>query len=319
MPTTLSDPARSEIRRLQQPRPRQGDGQPNRAIADYNEALRLDPKYAAPTTTAASPRRQGRLRSSPSPTTPRRSGSIRICRRLLQPRRRLKHKGDFDRAIADYTRGDPAQSERTPLPTITAASSIATRAIMTAIADFSESDPARSEIRRRLQQPRQSPSSTKATTTAPSPTTPRRSGSIRITPRLLQPRLSPARARATSTAPSPTSPRRSGSIRNPPILLQPRQRLAHKGDYDRAIADFNEAIRLDPKNFSPYNDRGALRLKRNDLDRGRFPPTSTRPFGCAPEPGALRRIAARSRRRRGMLDRASADLWRRARENNDGP
>src|ERR1700730_12190577 len=31
---------------------------------------------------------------------------------------------------------------------------------------------------------------------------------------------------------------------------------ANKKDYDRAIADYNEAIRLDPKYAEPHNNRG---------------------------------------------------------------
>jgi tetratricopeptide (TPR) repeat protein len=37
-----------------------------------------------------------------------------------------------------------------------------------------------------------------------------------------------------------------------------------KSDYDRAIADYTEAIRLDPKNANAYNNRGnAWDYKKN--------------------------------------------------------
>lgn len=38
-------------------------------------------------------------------------------------------------------------------------------------------------------------------------------------------------------------------------------------DYDRAIADFNKAIELDPKNFGAFNNRGTAFRAKNDNDR----------------------------------------------------
>lgn len=40
-----------------------------------------------------------------------------------------------------------------------------------------------------------------------------------------------------------------------------------KGDYDRAIADYNEAIRLDPKDKDAYNNRGIAYQNKGDNDR----------------------------------------------------
>jgi tetratricopeptide (TPR) repeat protein len=40
-----------------------------------------------------------------------------------------------------------------------------------------------------------------------------------------------------------------------------------KGEFDRAIADFDEAIRLDPKNSSPYNGRGLAWKQKREFDR----------------------------------------------------
>jgi tetratricopeptide (TPR) repeat protein len=40
-----------------------------------------------------------------------------------------------------------------------------------------------------------------------------------------------------------------------------------KGDLDRAIADLNEAIRLDPKLAMPFNNRGAAYNEQGDNDR----------------------------------------------------
>ena len=35
-----------------------------------------------------------------------------------------------------------------------------------------------------------------------------------------------------------------------------------KGDYDRAIQDFDKSIKLDPKNAKPLNNRGAAYLRK---------------------------------------------------------
>src|SRR5262245_57853015 len=60
------------------------------------------------------------------------------------------------------------------------------------------------------------------------------------------------------------------------IRLNPKLALAHnnrgnawrdKRDYDRAIADFTEAIRLDPKFALAYNNRGNTWRDKRDYDR----------------------------------------------------
>jgi tetratricopeptide (TPR) repeat protein len=40
-----------------------------------------------------------------------------------------------------------------------------------------------------------------------------------------------------------------------------------KGDLDRAIADYNEGIRLNPKDAAAYNNRGNVWRDKGDLDR----------------------------------------------------
>lgn len=41
----------------------------------------------------------------------------------------------------------------------------------------------------------------------------------------------------------------------------------HKGDYDRAIDDYSDAIRLDPNDKSPYVNRGIDYRRKHDYDR----------------------------------------------------
>jgi lipoprotein NlpI len=40
-----------------------------------------------------------------------------------------------------------------------------------------------------------------------------------------------------------------------------------KGDFDHAMADFNESMRVDPTYPSAYNNRGIVWYRRGDLDR----------------------------------------------------
>ena len=40
-----------------------------------------------------------------------------------------------------------------------------------------------------------------------------------------------------------------------------------KGDYDRAIADYNKALELDPKDATAYNNRGFTYDNKGDYDK----------------------------------------------------
>ncbi len=44
-----------------------------------------------------------------------------------------------------------------------------------------------------------------------------------------------------------------------------------KGDFDRAIANYSEAIRLDPKLAAAYNNRGNAYKNKGDFDRATSP------------------------------------------------
>ena len=83
-----------------------------------------------------------------------------------------------------------------------------------------------------------------------------------------QPRHRLAPQAATSTAPSPTSIRRSGSTRrtSPPTTTAP-WRWPTRRDFDRAIADYDQAIKLDPKYALAYLNRGLLWQAKKDHDR----------------------------------------------------
>ena len=161
----------------------------------------------------ASRTRPRAITTAPSPTTPRRSGSIPTSRRLRQSRHRVSAKGDFDRAIADFAEA------------------------------------------------------------------------IRLDPKLAAAYNSRAGAyapRATSTAPSPIAPRRSNSIPDLPSPTTTVARYFAKGDFDRAIADYTETIRLDPKYIDAYLFRGLANLTL--APRPRPSPTSAKQAGSIPNP-----------------------------------
>ena len=42
---------------------------------------------------------------------------------------------------------------------------------------------------------------------------------------------------------------------------------AKKDDLERAIADYTQAIAINPKNYNPYNNRGITYARKYDLDR----------------------------------------------------
>ena len=53
----------------------------------------------------------------------------------------------------------------------------------------------------------------------------------------------------------------------PRLSTTAASRIVAKGDHDRAIADYSEAIRLDPKHASAFNNRGIAYRAKGDHDR----------------------------------------------------
>ena len=97
------------------------------------------------------------------------------------------------------------------------------------------------------------------------PTTTRQSSSIRRTQSPLTTGAMLMRKKATPTGPSPTTTRRSGSIQVMPNAFTTGAMLMRaKGDTDRAIADYSEAIRLKPDYARAFCNRGIAKLKIND-------------------------------------------------------
>ena len=146
----------------------------------------------------------------------------------------------------------------------------------------------------------------KATTTAPSPTTTRRSGSIPNTPSPTTTGASRTTPRATTIAPSPTTTRRSGSIPNSPSPTSTgASRTTPRATYDRAIADYNEAIRLESEDADSLQQpghrvprQGRHRPRHRRLQRG--DQARSQRCLCLQQPGrhVLRQGRQRPRHRR---------------------
>jgi lipoprotein NlpI len=79
-----------------------------------------------------------------------------------------------------------------------------------------------------------------------------------------------------------------------------------KRDYDRAIADFDQAIRLDPKMSDAFRERGAAYMDEQDCDRAFA--DMNKAIELNPRDGAAFSNRSRCWRARGDLDRTQADL-----------
>ena len=288
------DPARS------QERPRlsinrgdawQAKGDIDKAIADYTEAIRLDPRHAQAYDTGATPGSTRGISTRPSPTSPRRSGSIPRTPSAYSNRGNAWYnKKEFDKAIADYTEAIRLDPEYAMAYNNRGRAWQQKGEFDKAIADYTEAirlDPKDAAAysnrgnawatkkdfdqgHRRLQRgdparPRDArayiteamPGTRRGSSTRPSPTTPRRSGSIPTTSRLNSRGYAWYAKHDYDKAIADYAEVIRLDPEQYPCVLVPRQCLVREGEYDKAIADYTEAIRLDPKNATAYNRRGS--------------------------------------------------------------
>ena len=145
----------------------------------------------------------------------------------------------------------------------------------------------------------------RAIRTRPWPITPKRFGWRRRMPRLTLPEPLFIKTAGTSTKPWPTTTKRFGSLRR---MSGVRVSYRDRGDFEKALADSNEAIRLNPNDASTYGSRAvtyramgqldkvladmneSMRLDPEELWGGRFSrPRSSRTWRFRPGPGRLQR------------------------------
>jgi tetratricopeptide (TPR) repeat protein len=108
---------------------------------------------------------------------------------------------------------------------------------------------------------------------------------------------------------SERSPEEVGVEREPKDALSFHNRgetYDRKGDYDRAIADFTEAIRLDPNFALAYRSRGAAYHAKGDYDRAVA--DSTEAIRLNPGDAVDYRNRGRAYHSKGDYDRAVADF-----------
>lgn len=113
---------------------------------------------------------------------------------------------------------------------------------------------------------------------------------------------------STSVAsPTPSTKATPPSVkpRGPQAFLQRGEIRRKQGDLDGAIADYTEAIRLDPADKWPYNRRGFVRLVQGDFDGAIADITEA--IRLDPEDAMAYQNRAIARQNKGDLDGAVAD------------
>ena len=245
-------------------------GQYDRAIQDYDQAIKLDPNYANA-----------------------------FNNRGIA----YADKDQYDRAIQDFDQAIKLNPHFAEVFDNRGNRLHRQRSIRPRHPGLRPGDQARSELRQSLRRSRQCLRPAKASATALFKTLTRRSCSIRTSPTPSTFAATPTTTKASTTVPSRTSTRRSSSIRITPmpstiaerrypgkgqcdraiqdfdqaIKLNPHLRpslqqsryllLRQTGQYDRAIQDYDQAIKLNPNDAIAFNNRGNAYAHKGQYDR----------------------------------------------------
>jgi tetratricopeptide (TPR) repeat protein len=98
----------------------------------------------------------------------------------------------------------------------------------------------------------------------------------------------------------------TGALQNATIYNQRGLAKENKGDFDGAMAEFNQAIRLNPKNAIAYFNRGRVKETEGDLDGAIA--DFTQAIGFNPRYAAAFKNRGNGGRRKGDLSGANADF-----------
>ena len=109
--------------------------------------------------------------------------------------------------------------------------------------------------------------------------------------------------RATTTRRLPTTPRHLARPKDAPAYANRGLAYGKKGDYDKAIADYTEAIRLNP-NAEAYSNRGLAYRKKGDYDKA---------IADSPRPSGPNPIKRQAYYNRGLAYKKRAKTKRRSR------
>ena len=239
------------------------------ALAEYTEAIRIDPNYA----------RAYYSRAIAYDDKHDQETAIADCTKSIQldPKSTrtfylrglfFRAGGKLEKAIADFTeaiRLDPTTPDEFRAPRCVAAEAYACRA---------------------------PPTPPGATWTRPLPTSarpcdlrPQDGGTYHQSTARVQAILHDSRGRVHIRKGDPEaaiadSASPSGSLRRRPGLRQPGRRLyAARHEIDKAIADFTEAVRLDPENSRLYSNRGSAYASQGRVRQSRLRPERSHPVG----------------------------------------
>ena len=103
--------------------------------------------------------------------------------------------------------------------------------------------------------------------TRPSPTTTTSSRSIRISPKPTTIAATPGTRRASTTRPSRTSTKPGIKLKDADAYVNRGIAWDNKGEYDKAIADYNLALAINPQFALAYNNRGLAWYKKGEYDK----------------------------------------------------
>ena len=230
----------------------------DKAIADYDQAIGLDPKLAMAYNGRGNAWADKRRTTRRSPTTTRRSASTpnspwrtTAAATPGTPSRRTT------RPSPTTTRRSPS-TPSTPRRTATAATpGTPSRTYDKAIADYDQAIAPRPQDRQGVQQPRQRLARQAGVRQGDRRLRPGDRPRPQARPGVQQPRQRLVRQAGRTTRPSPTTTRRSPSTPSSPRRTTTAAYVWHaKQEYDKAIADYDQAIALDPKLAMAYNNRG---------------------------------------------------------------